>query len=125
MIMKKDKKELIVMGDRVMLSPIEGEDRTAIGLYLPQTLSDKESVQTGLVIAVGPGLPLPGPQEMEDEPWKTGRKETAHVPMQVRIGDHAIFLKKTAVEIKFEGKTYLVIPQAAILVLLRDQAISF
>jgi len=123
--MKKDKKELIVMGDRVMLSPVEGEDRTAIGLYLPQTLSDKETVQTGLVTTVGPGLPLPGPQELEDEPWKSGRKETVHVPMQVRVGDHAIFLRKAAVEIKYEGKTYLVIPQAAIMVLLRDEPIKF
>ena len=115
------KKELIVVGDRVMVSPVEGEERTAIGLYLPQTLSDKEAVQTGVVVAVGPGLSLPGPQEMDDEPWKTRRQEPPHMPMQARIGDHAIFLKRAAVEIKYEDKTYLVLPQAAILVLLRDE----
>jgi chaperonin GroES len=114
------KRELIVVGDRVLVSPVEGEERTAIGLYLPQTLSEKEAVQMGVVTAMGPGLPLPGPQEMDDEPWKTGRKEPPHMPMQARIGDHAIFIKKAAVEIKYEGKTYLVLPQAAILVLLRD-----
>ena len=40
--------------------------------------------------------------------------------MQARVGDHAIFFRKAAVEITFEEKKYLVVPQAAILVLLRD-----
>jgi hypothetical protein len=40
--------------------------------------------------------------------------------MQARIGDHAIFFRKAAVEINFEGQRYLVVPQAAILVLIRS-----
>ncbi len=40
-------------------------------------------------------------------------------PMQARVGDHAIFFRKAAVEISFEEKRYLVVPQAAILVLVR------
>ena len=40
--------------------------------------------------------------------------------MQARVGDHAIFFRKAAVEITFEEKKYLVVPQAAILVLIRD-----
>ena len=40
--------------------------------------------------------------------------------MQARIGDHAIFFRKAAVEITFEEKRYLVVPLAAILVLVRD-----
>jgi chaperonin GroES len=40
--------------------------------------------------------------------------------MQARVGDHAIFFRKAAVEITFEEKKYLVVPQAAILVLVRD-----
>jgi co-chaperonin GroES (HSP10) len=40
--------------------------------------------------------------------------------MQAREGDYALFLKKSSVEIKFEGEEYLVVPQAAILLLLRD-----
>ena len=39
--------------------------------------------------------------------------------MQARIGDHAIFFRKAAVEITFEDAKYLVVPQAAILVLVR------
>jgi len=40
--------------------------------------------------------------------------------MQARIGDYALFFRKASVEITFEGKKYLVVPQAAILVLVRE-----
>ena len=40
--------------------------------------------------------------------------------MQAQVDDYIIFLRKAAVEIKYEGNTYLVLPQAAILVILRD-----
>ena len=40
--------------------------------------------------------------------------------MQARTGDYALFFRKAAVEITFEGDTYLVIPQGAILALVRD-----
>ena len=43
-----------------------------------------------------------------------------YVPMQARIGDFALFFRKAAVEISFEDKQYLVVPQAAILVLVRS-----
>jgi co-chaperonin GroES (HSP10) len=39
--------------------------------------------------------------------------------MQARIGDHALFFRKAAVEVTFEGDRYLVVPQAAILALVR------
>jgi co-chaperonin GroES (HSP10) len=39
--------------------------------------------------------------------------------MQARPGDYALFFRKAAVEITFEGETYLVIPQGAILALMR------
>ena len=41
--------------------------------------------------------------------------------MQTRVGDHAIFFRKAAVEITFEERKYLVVPQGAILVLVRDE----
>jgi hypothetical protein len=40
--------------------------------------------------------------------------------MQARVGDYAIFLRKASVEIKFEGRTYLIVPQGAILLLDRN-----
>ena len=119
--MKKSKRKLIVIGDRVLIAPDEGQERTKVGLYLPQTVLDKESVQSGRIVATGPGTPLPNPNDINDEPWKTPQTENRHIPMQAEEGDYAIFLRKASVEIKYEGKTYLVVPQAAILVVLRDE----
>lgn len=115
------KKQLIVMGDRVLISPEEEKIRTEVGLYLPKTVAEKEPVQTGRIIALGPGIPLPDPQALEDEPWKANRNSSGrHMPMQAETGDIAIFLRKAAVEINYDGTRYLVVPQAAILVLLRE-----
>ena len=119
--MNDDKRKLIVLGDRVLIAPGEGEERTKVGLYLPQTVVDKESVQVGRIVATGPGTPLPQPQDIEDEPWKSSTQENRYVPMQARIDDYAIFLRKASVEIKYDGKTYLVVPQGALLVILRDE----
>jgi co-chaperonin GroES (HSP10) len=59
---------------------------------------------------------------LSDEPWKIGGEtsEARYVPLQARIGDYAIFFRRAAVEITFEGERYLVVPQAAILTLVRD-----
>ena len=113
-------KKLIVVGDRVLIAPEEGEERTRVGLYLPQTALDTLAVQGGRVLATGPGTPLAEPASLDDEPWKIGRREGArYVPMQARAGDYALFFRKAAVEITFEGTKYLVVPLAAILVLVR------
>ena len=120
--MKKASKDLIVVGDRVLVKVEEGEERTNVGLYLPPTAVDNQAVQSGRIVATGPGLPLPAPDTSTDEPWRTSvHRETRFVPMQARIGDHALFFRKAAVEIAFEGERYLVVPQAAILALVRDE----
>ena len=111
---------LVVIGDRVLIQPDEGEHRTEVGLYLPRCAVEKESVQAGRIVAAGPGIPLPDPGSMEDEPWKTLESSSRHVPMQAHVGDYAIFLRKASVEIKFEGRTYLIVPQGAILLLDRN-----
>jgi co-chaperonin GroES (HSP10) len=111
---------LVVIGDRVLIQPDEGEHRTEVGLYLPRWAVEKESVQAGRIVAAGPGIPLPDPGSMEEEPWKTLESSSRHVPMQAHVGDYAIFLRKASVEIKFEGRTYLIVPQGAILLLDRN-----
>ena len=115
------KKRLIVIGDRVLIQPDEGDDRTEVGLYLPKWAVEKETVQGGRIVATGPGTPLPDPGDVENEPWKLSGSTQKHIPMQVKSGDYAIFLRKSAVEIKFENKNYLVVPQAAILAAVRDE----
>ena len=114
-------KRLIVVGDRVLVKPDEGDDRTKVGLYLPATAIDNQAVQTGKVVAVGPGTPIGAPAELNDEPWKISSGEPRYLPVQAEVGDFAIFFRKAAVEITFEGDKYLVVPQAAILGLVRRE----
>jgi co-chaperonin GroES (HSP10) len=92
-----------------------------VGLYLPATAVERQSVQSGTVVATGPGTPVGPPAELDDEPWKIGGAEPRYVPMQARVGDHAIFFRKAAVEITFEERRYVVVPQAAILALVREE----
>lgn len=114
-------RKLLVVGDRVLISPEEGEERTRVGLYLPATAVDTQQVQEGLIVATGPGDPVPDASSFDEEPWKADEKTPRFRPMQARVGDHAIFFRKAAVEITFEERRYLVVPQAAILVLIRDE----
>ncbi len=113
-------KQLIVVGDRVLIEPEAGEGRSKVGLYLPASAVDKQSVQGGRVLATGPGTPIGAPTELDEEPWKIGSGEARYLPVQAQVGDFAIFFRKASVEISFEGKAYLVVPQAAILTLVRE-----
>lgn len=114
-------KRLIVVGDRVLVAPEEGEERTNVGLYLPPTAVESRQVQGGRIVATGPGTPMTEPASMNDEPWKIRGSEVRYLPIQAEVGDYALFFRKAAVEITFESKTYLVVPQAAILVLVRER----
>ncbi len=113
-------KRLVVVGDRVLVAPEEGEERTGVGLFLPKTAVEGMAVQGGKIVARGPGIPMGDPGEHEDEPWKQAGRQARYFPMQAREGDYAIFFRRAAVEITFEKKQYLVVPHAAILVLIRE-----
>lgn len=113
--------DLIVVGDRVLISPDEGEDRTDTGLYLPQGVKDKEEVQSGTVVKVGPGYPIPDSTALDAEPWQAHKLEKKYFPLQAKEGDYCIFLRKQGIEIAFEGKKYVVVPHSAILVLLKSK----
>jgi len=119
--MGKSRKNLLVVGDRVLVTPAEGEERTSVGLYLPPTAVDHQAVQGGRIVATGPGTPLPEPTQLDEEPWKVAHAAQRFVPMQAQVGDYALFFRKAAVEITFEDKRYLVVPLAAILVLVRSE----
>ncbi|MFW6080189.1 MAG: co-chaperone GroES [Gemmatimonadota bacterium] len=119
--MDPEQRTLIVVGDRVLIAPEEGEERSRVGLYLPATAVDKQAVRAGTVVATGPGTPISAPTELDEEPWKIGGGEPRYLPVQAEVGDFAIFFRRAAVEIEFEGETYLVVPQAAILVLVRER----
>jgi co-chaperonin GroES (HSP10) len=116
-----DRKRLLVVGDRVLIHPDADEARTRVGLYLPPSAVDSQAVQSGRVVATGPGTPISAPTELSDEPWKIGGSEARYLPVQAQAGDHAIFFRRAAVEITFRDEKYLVVPQAAILALVRDE----
>jgi co-chaperonin GroES (HSP10) len=115
------RKRLIVVGDRVLIVPEEGEERTKVGLYLPPTAIDAQQVQGGRVVAVGPGTPVGAPTELDSEPWKIRGAEPKYLPVQAEVGDYALFFRRASVEITFEGTRYLVVPHAAILTLVREE----
>ncbi len=115
----KAKKNLIVVGDRVLLDPDERTDRTTSGLYLPPTVKEKEKVLGGYVVKTGPGYAVHDPAS--EESWTTERKSLKFIPLQATEGDYAIFLRESAIEIEFEGKKYLIVPHSAILALVRTE----
>jgi co-chaperonin GroES (HSP10) len=115
------KKELIVVGDRVLIEPDEGHDRTDTGLYLPQGVKEREKIQSGTVIKTGPGYPIPDPNVLEVEPWQAPKFDSRYFPLEAKEGDYCIFLRNAGIELEFENKKYIVVPHSAILVLLRNK----
>lgn len=111
--------KFIIIGDRVLIKPRDMETRTKSGLVLPATVKEKEEIQSGYIIKTGPGYPIPS-QEI-DEPWKEHTSDPKYIGMQAKEGDLAIFLKSRAHEIEFENEKYLIVPHAAILLLIRDE----
>lgn len=116
--MNQNLDRIIVVGDRVLIKPDLGAEKTSSGLYLPAGYQDKEEVQSGYILKCGPGCPLPS---MDDESWSVTAGEAKYLPLQVRPGDLAIFLQKNAIEIKYNGEKYFIVPQNAILLVERDE----
>ena len=113
-------KKLIVVGDRVLIRPTKQSDKTSSGLYLPPGVQEKEKIQSGYVIKVGPGYPLPLPID-EDDVWKGKDDQVKYLPLQAQEGDLAIFLQKGAIEVIYEEEKYFIVPQASILMLEREE----
>ena len=112
-------KKLVIIGDRVLIKPTQGHDRTASGLYLPPGVQEKEKVQQGYVIKTGPGYAIPVP--VESESWKAEEEQVKYVPLQAKEGDLAIFLVSGATEVMYEEEKYFIVPQNAILMLEREE----
>ena len=110
-------KRLIIVGDRVLIRPKNPVDQTPTGLYLPPTVTEKEQVQSGYVIKVGPGYPIPAPAE--DEPWKETEEKVKYMPLQAQEGDLAIYLQRNAIDVVYNNEKYVSVPQASILMLER------
>ncbi len=86
------------LGDRVVIRVLEQEEKTASGIFLPDTAKEKPS--QGEVIAVGPGKLL---------------DDGKRAALDVNVGDKIIFSKYAGTEVKFEGAEYLIVSERDIL----------
>ena len=86
------------LDDRVVLEPIEQEDRTSGGIVLPETA--KEKPQRGRILAVGPGRLL-----------ESGER----VPAAVKKGDEVLYGKYSGHEVKIDGKDHVILKESEIL----------
>lgn len=91
------------LGSRLVVEPVEQEDVTSGGIFLPETA--KEKPQKGVVISVGPGD--------RDEDGK-------RIPMDVAVKDMVLFNKYSGTEIKIEGKKYLILKESDILAIIAE-----
>lgn len=112
--------KIIVVGDRVLIQPTDEAERTNSGLYLPAGYRDKEDVLSGFVLKCGPGYAIPSLDD-DGEAWNHKNNQPHYLPLQVQPGDLALFMQKNAVEIKYNGEKYYIVPQNAILLVERDK----
>lgn len=113
----------IVVGDRLLLKQKSSSEKTLSGLYLPPSVHEKEKIQSGYVVKSGPGYAVAPPSEA-DEPWKETSSKVQYIPLQAKEGDLAIYLQSQAHEIEFEQEKYIIVPQSAVLLLIRDDLID-
>lgn len=115
----KDLNKFIMVGDRILIKPRSPLERTKTGLFLPPGVQENEKIQSGYVVKVGPGFPIPAVVD-DDEAWKKN-EQVKYVPLQPKEGDLAVYLQSNSFEIQFNDEKYIVVSQAAILFLIRDE----
>lgn len=118
----KSLEKLIVVGDRVLIKPKNPEERTKTGLLLPPGVQEKQKVHSGYVVKVGPGYPIPGINDYE-EPWQKKKEDARYFPLQAQVGDLALYLQESGVEIEFTKEKYVIVPFNSILLLVRDDSL--
>lgn len=112
--------DLVVVGDRVLIDPETGEEKTDTGLVVPASVSDQENVKSGRVVKTGPGYLTQNPEYTETESWKESTTPVRYLPLQAGPGDHAFFLHNEAIDLRYDNTHYLIVPHNAILALVRD-----
>lgn len=94
--------KLAPLADKVVLKQVEAQETTKSGLLLAS--QSKEKPQEGIVVAVGPG----------------GMVGDTKIEMVVKEGDHVLYSKFGALEVKFEGEEYIIMRQHDILAIVKD-----
>jgi len=101
---KMAKLKLRPLGDRVVVEPLEAQEKTKGGIILPDTA--KEKPQQGKIIAVGKGR--------IDENGK-------HVPMEVKVGDVILYGKYSGTEVTIDDKEYVILREEDILAIVEEK----
>ena len=84
------------LADRVLVLPMEAEEKTSSGIFIPDTAT--EIPQRGTIVAAGPG--------------------TKDIAMEVKRGDVVLYGKYAGTEISFDGKDYLIMKQSDVLAII-------
>lgn len=89
------------LGDRVVIRVLEQEEKTASGIFLPDTAKEKPC--EGEIVAAGPGKL---------------QEDGSRVALDVKAGDKVIFSKYAGTEVKYEGEKFLIVSERDILAIL-------
>lgn len=111
---------LVLVGDRVLIEPDNGERQTRSGLLLPASVAEGDRVGSGRVAEVGPGYLTANPEFSEQEMWAEDRSSVRYLPLQAQPGDYAFYLRKDGVELTFRDTHYVIVHHNAILALVRE-----
>ncbi|MFA5430670.1 MAG: co-chaperone GroES [Candidatus Omnitrophota bacterium] len=95
--------QITPLGDRVLVKPLDAEDKTKGGIILPDTA--KEKPQEGKVVSVGKG-------KISDD----GKL----VALEVKAGDKVLYGKYSGTEIKVNGEDHLIVREEDILAIVKD-----
>lgn len=85
------------LGDKVVVEPLEEEEKSPGGIILPDTA--KKKPQEGIVVAIGPGKVL---------------EDGSRGEMAVKVGDRVIYAKYGGTEVTVDGKDYMILDQDSI-----------
>ena len=94
--------KLTPLGDRVVVEPLEEDQMTTSGIYLPDTA--KEKPQQGKIVAAGPGAQ---------------KDDGKRVPLEVKVGDIVLYAKYAGTEVKQDGKELLILSERDVLAILK------
>ena len=97
-----EKQKIQPLGDRVLVEPLEAEEKTASGIVIPDTAKEKQ--QKGKVVAVGKGRVT---------------EEGKLTPLEVKINDQVLFGRYSGTEIKLGATEYLIVKEDDILAIIR------
>jgi chaperonin GroES len=99
----KERTTIRPLDDRILIRPVEAEERTTAGIYLPD--SAREKPMQGEVMAAGPG-------KLNDEGVRT--------PLSVQKGDTVVYGKYSGTEVEVDGAKLVILRESELLAKIED-----